>query len=106
SAPTTWSYARMCSKPSSSTRSPYARTAPTSGPISVCGNTTPICMQWVYTPMATSRASWEQPVRRPLQREVRDADEASQREEQEAVRGPEGEGHVEGTGGEDRQLAR
>ena len=29
---------------------------------------------------------------------------ATERQEREAVRGPEGEGHVEGAGGQDRQL--
>src|SRR5882757_9778022 len=38
----TWSYASTWVKPSASTPSPYARTAPTSPPSSVCGNTTPI----------------------------------------------------------------
>src|SRR5437763_13249691 len=34
------------------------------------------------------------------------AEQERQREEREAVRGAEGEGHVEGAGGEDRQLPR
>src|SRR2546423_2865421 len=32
------------------------------------------------------------------------AEQPTEREEREAVRGPEGQGHVEGAGGEDRQL--
>src|SRR5438309_112300 len=35
----------------------------------------------------------------------RDAGEESERQEQEAVRGSQGQGHVQGAGGEDRQLA-
>src|SRR5262245_39169049 len=49
---------------------------------------------------------WAKPSSGSRDRGSADAWQEGERQEREAVRGPEGQGHVQGTGGADRELAR